>query len=213
MSDGHTGAVDGRLSPDVLADLFERQIKPYVFAGHRPSTAPRLVLLGGQPGSGKSYAVARLTRDDPNADLAVLTGDALRPFHPHCPTLLRADPLAMPNAIGPAVAAWVRRCIDHAMAERISLVLEGTFRDADAVSATVRRFAQAGYVTEAVVLAVRPERSRLDSLLRYVSPDAATAARWTPAHTTHHSPGYRTQFAPCRTWPSWAASRCVRARG
>jgi hypothetical protein len=40
--------------------------------------------------------------------------------------------------------------------------------------------------SEAVVLAVRPERSRLDSLLRYVSLDAATAARWTPstAHDT-----------------------------
>lgn len=75
----------------------------------------------------------------------------------------------MPNATGPTVAAWVRWCIDHALAERMSLVLEGTFRDADVVSATVRRFAQAGYVTEAVVLAVRPELSRLDTFLRYVN--------------------------------------------
>src|SRR5262249_62200193 len=44
----------------------------------------------------------------------------------------------------------------------------------------------AGYHAEAVVLAVRPERSRLDCLLRWLGTEHAAPARWTPptAHET-----------------------------
>jgi hypothetical protein len=92
----------------------------------------------------------------------------------------------MPNATGPEVARWVRACIDHALINRYSLVLEGTFRDPAVVAATLRRFDAASYHTEAVVLAVRPERSRLDCLLRWLGTSPAEPARWTPptAHDT-----------------------------
>jgi UDP-N-acetylglucosamine kinase len=86
----------------------------------------------------------------------------------------------MPNATGPAVATWVRSCIDHTITERFSLILEGTFRDPDVVAATLRRFVAAGYHTQAVVLAARPERSRLDCLLRSLGASTGQAARWTP---------------------------------
>ena len=167
-------------------DRFAQQIRPYVFGGHKPSTSPKLVLLGAQPGAGKSRAVARILHADPDTDFVYVTGDALRPFHPRYATLIRTDPIAMPNATGPAVARWVRACIDHALTHRYSLVLEGTFRDTDVVAATLRRFAAAGYHTQAVVLAVRSERSRLDCLLRWLGTDPAEPARWTPpsAHDT-----------------------------
>src|SRR5690349_4693256 len=177
--------VDGH-EPDNIRDKFERQIRPYVFGGHQPATSPRLVLVGAQPGAGKSHAVARILSADPDTDFVYVTGDALRPFHPQYATLIRADPLAMPNTTGPAVARWVRACIDHALTHRYSLVLEGTFRDPDVVAATLRRFAAAGYHTEAVILAVHPERSRLDCMLRWLGTDPTQPARSTPpaAHDT-----------------------------
>ena len=177
--------VDGREHDDI-DDRFARQVRPYVFGGHQPSASPRLVLVGAQPGAGKSRAVARILSADPDTDFVYVTGDALRPFDPQYANLLRTDPLAMANATGPAVARWVRACIDHALTHRYSLVLEGTFRDLDVVAATLRRFAEAGYHSEAVVLAVRPERSRLDCLLRWLGTDPTEPARWTPptAHDT-----------------------------
>jgi hypothetical protein len=172
--------------PRGIADLFKQQVRPYIFDGHQRSASPRLVLLGAQPGAGKSHAIAGILHADPDADLVYVTGDSLRPWHPDYTTLLRTDPLAIPNHTGPVVATWVRSCIDHAIAERFSLILEGTFRDADVVAATVRRFAAAGYDTEAVVLAVRPERSRLDCVLRSLGTSPALPGRWTPptAHDT-----------------------------
>jgi hypothetical protein len=172
--------------PREIADLFAQQVLPYIFEGHQPAASPRLVLLGGQPGAGKSHAIARILHADPDADLVYVTGDSLRPWHPDYTALLRSDLLAIPNHTGPVVATWVRSCIDHAIAERYSLILEGTFRDPDVVAATVRRFASAGYHTEAVVLAVRPERSRLDCVLRSLGTSPALPGRWTPptAHDT-----------------------------
>ena len=121
----------------------------------------------------------------PNADLVTLTGDALRQFHPGYRHLSHTDPLAVPNATSQATAAWVRDSIEHALTNRFSLMLEGTFRDAAIVSGTIRRFAAAGYRTHVVVLAVPAERSRLDCQLRYLDSDGVPG-RWTPpsAHDT-----------------------------
>jgi UDP-N-acetylglucosamine kinase len=176
---------DGDVGSDLVADLFDRQVRGYVFDGHRPANRPLLALLGGQPGSGKSHAMAQLQRLRESEDLVGLTGDALRPFHPRYQALL-ADPFLLPNAVAPVTSEWVRRSIDHALGRRYSLVLEGTYRDPDVVAETIRRFAAAGYRTELVVLAVRQERSRLDSLLRFVNPGAVAPGRWTPpsAHDT-----------------------------
>src|SRR5262249_5090014 len=73
---------------DDIADQFNRQIQPYVFGGHQRSASPRLVLLGAQPGAGKSRGRAD-PAPDPSIDFVYVTGDALRPFHSHYPTLVR----------------------------------------------------------------------------------------------------------------------------
>jgi hypothetical protein len=70
--------VDGREHGDI-DDRLDRQVQPYVFGGHQPSASARLVLLGAQPGAGKSRAVARILGADPDTDFVCRTGDALRP--------------------------------------------------------------------------------------------------------------------------------------
>jgi hypothetical protein len=177
--------VAGVADHDDLTEVFLRQrfidrIVPYLFGHHRPSPTPVLVLVGGQPAAGKTIGIARLTRKTPGADLVVLTGDALRQFHPRAEQLLATDPIAMPNATAAATAAWVRMSIDYAHTHRFSLLLEGTFRDAAAVSNTLRRFAAADFFTDVAVLAVPAERSRLDSMLRYTFTIDGTPGRWTP---------------------------------
>lgn len=163
-----------------LADRFESYIKPFVFEGHHPSETPRLVLLGGQPAAGKSQAVAGLREHYAGEDLVAVTGDEFRKFHPDYRRLLEDDPLGLPNAISPDTAGWVRGCIDYALENQYSLLLENTFGNADVVADTARRFAAAGYQTEVAVVAVRPETSRLDSLARYLEPRGSDPPRWTP---------------------------------
>ncbi|MEY9211826.1 zeta toxin family protein [Thermobifida halotolerans] len=177
------------VSPEDLESVFEDPddgVREFVFHGHAPSPSPVLVLLGAQPAAGKSRVQAALVRRRP--DLVPVTGDRLRAFHPHHSDLMRQDPLAMPNATAQACGAWVRMCIGHALDNRHSLLLEGTFRDPRTTLATAERFAGAGYRVEVVAIGVREEVSRLDSVNRYLSP-GSVVNRWTPANA--HDLGYR----------------------
>ncbi|QVJ03475.1 zeta toxin family protein (plasmid) [Nocardiopsis eucommiae] len=161
-------------------------VREFVFGPYPDNLeTPTLVLVGGQPGAGKSRAMATVAQGR-QEELVPLSGDDLRPFHPAFTRLAQDHPWLMPNATAQASGAWVRRCIDHALQNRYSLLLEGVFRNPHVVAQTIDRFAAAGYRVEVVGLAVPYRDSLLATLGRYLYPADTETARWTPA-TAHDS--------------------------
>ncbi|MDR1151446.1 MAG: zeta toxin family protein [Bifidobacteriaceae bacterium] len=63
---------------------------------------PLLVLLGGQPAAGKTYAQETVIAANPDAGLVPITGDDLREYHPDYARLAEFAPLEMPGATAPA---------------------------------------------------------------------------------------------------------------
>ncbi|MBR8744787.1 zeta toxin family protein [Nocardiopsis sp. MG754419] len=191
-------ASDFHLPEERLDDVFDRPadstdrsltIREFVFEGHPCGAGePTLVLLGGQPGAGKSSAIAAIARARSH-ELVPLSGDDLRPFHDDFEMLSRDHPWLMPNATAQACGAWVRRCIDHALEHRYGLLLEGVFRDPLTVARTIDRFTAAGYRVEVVGLATPYRESLLATLGRFLHPGEETAARWTPDGA--HDSAYR----------------------
>ena len=177
-------ASDYFLTEEQLRKRFEERVREFVFSGYAAQESSVLVLLGGQPAAGKSQATAAVEQRHPGRQLVPLTGDELRAFHPQYEELLAQHPQLFPNATGQASGAWVRMSIEHARANGYSLLLEGVFRDPEMTVATAEEFAAAGYRVEVVGLGVREERSRLDSLHRYLD-----TGRWTPP--TAHDGAYR----------------------
>ncbi|MDR1426538.1 MAG: zeta toxin family protein [Bifidobacteriaceae bacterium] len=57
-------------------------VLPDVFASVRPDAQPLLVLVGGQPGCGKTAAVSRIRDQNPGLRFAQIVGDDLRQHHP-----------------------------------------------------------------------------------------------------------------------------------
>ncbi|MEW1639062.1 zeta toxin family protein [Streptomyces sp. NPDC093801] len=167
-------AGDYFLTEKELADLFDERVRDFVFRGYEPQESPPLVLVGGQPAAGKSQAM-KAAVERHGAQLVPLTGDELRFMHPRYAELLNEQPMLFPNATGQASGAWVRMSIDYAFTHGYGLMLEGVFRDAEMTVSTAERFAATGRPVEIVGLAVSGERSRLDSLHRYLD-----AGRWTP---------------------------------
>ncbi|WP_225828518.1 zeta toxin family protein [Streptomyces naphthomycinicus] len=174
-------ARDYFLTEAQLRARFEERVRDFVFSGHSPRDEPVLVLAGAQPAAGKSQAMAAAEQRRRDHDLVPLTGDELRAFHPQYEMLLRDEPLLFPNATAQASGAWVRMSIEHARTQGYSLILEGVFRNPEIVMATAAQFADAAYEVEVLALGVRAERSRLDSLHRYLE-----SGRWTPP-TAHDS--------------------------
>ncbi|MFG2331025.1 zeta toxin family protein [Streptomyces sp. NPDC048604] len=115
---------------------FEEHVRDFVFARHAVQESPVLVLLGGQPASGKSQATTVVEQRHADGQLVPLTGDELRPFQPQYKKLLAEHPQLFPNATGQASGTWGRMSIEHARDNGYSLLLEGAFRDPEMTVAT-----------------------------------------------------------------------------
>ncbi|GHF12494.1 zeta toxin family protein [Pseudolysinimonas yzui] len=142
------------LPPEELDRIYRTFIRPLLF-DPSPSVgtaAPTLVLLGGQPGAGKSRASARLVTEH-DGPIAVLSGDDLRIFHPDYRRLITANPEQAGPVLAEATSAWVRAAIQDAFQSRHSLILEGTFGDPTTTLATAARFRQTGFQIRIVAIA------------------------------------------------------------
>lgn len=166
------------LSRHELAEIFDRSIRDRLVTESHAQD-PTLVLVGGQPGAGKTRVVALAERSHDGA-IAVV-GDDFRQFHPDYARLMREDPLRMPEVTAQAAGAWARMSSDSLRERRASVVFETTFRQPDAVVATAKEFRDAGYRVEVRALAVPEAVSRLGVLSRYAEQvrDQGTG-RWTP---------------------------------
>jgi hypothetical protein len=164
-----------------LRRVFVEDTCPDIFGGWRPNRDdPLLVLLGGQPGAGKTSAQRAVLAANPQAGLVPVTGDDLREYHPDYALLAERFPLEMPAATGPVSGGLVRLALDHALTGRYSVLLEGTFRDTGMVAGAVDRFAAAGYRAEVVAVAAPAAVSRLATEQRALGGPWGGFGRWTP---------------------------------
>lgn len=177
-----------QLTPAELQQIFDDDIRPYYFPENQPAaTRPTIVLVGGQPGAGKSNATPRLIKERPG--IIPLSGDDLRAFHPHYEQLMEAGPLTAGPALAQATATWVRAAIEHARDHQTSLLLEGTFHTPQVTLDTATQYRRAGFATELVALAT----PRMDSLL-------SAAGRYFNSHQAGRDPRWTTLSAHDRGW-------------
>ena len=173
------------LREDQLALIFDEEIKPTTYALESspradPNAKPRVILVGGQPGSGKTELMALARLNTPRAH--EINGDELRRFHPQYDEIMRNDPLQMPEITQDAAGAWIRRSLDYLREQRVDVVMETTLRDPDAVKQTLQAFRDAGYDTELRVIAVPEAVSRAGTFARYVNQvKMQGAGRWAPS--------------------------------
>ena len=89
---------------------FDRAVRSTLFARREPEVHPVAVLLGGQPGAGKSRA-AQFARELHDQVLVVINGDDFRALHPDFKRLQRDDPEQMPRVTQAVSAPLVERSI------------------------------------------------------------------------------------------------------
>lgn len=146
-------------------EILRRSILPVYFPETtRSDSPPTLVMLAGQPGAGRSRATSILLADH-GPDLATVSGDDLRAFHPRFVEIAAAREPDARVGLARATAGWVRDCIRYARDNGRSLVLEGAFQDPSVAMGTAERFATEGFQTRVVVVTSQ----RAESLLTVTS--------------------------------------------
>lgn len=146
------------------------------------SDDPCTVFVGGQPGAGKTRAVHMiLDMGLHEGTLLPVNGDDPRQYHPDYDRLCDEDPLSMPLRTAEASAEWIRRTMAYATANRVSTIVEGTWRNASTVLDEASNAKRNGRTTHAIVLAVPPVLSRIAILERYYRDrSVGLPSRWTP---------------------------------
>ncbi|MFE5410154.1 zeta toxin family protein [Microbacterium sp. NPDC056569] len=153
------------LADDDRDEILRRDILPSYFPAFTQSeTSPRLMLLAGQPGAGRSRATSTLIAGH-GADLAVVSNDDLRAFHPRFAEVSATSAPEAREGLARTTAGWVRDCIRYARGNKRSLLLEGASLDPKVAIGTAARFADEGFQTRVVVVASR----RAESLLSVTS--------------------------------------------
>lgn len=135
---------------------------------------PRAILLGGQPGSGKSE-LARMAQHElsQNGRAVVIDADKLRERNPVYQALSLTDPKNAADLTHKEAAEWARRLTTATVQGRRNLVIDGTMRDPKGVLTLAAKLREHGYTVEARVIAVSPEVSINRARLRFEEQMAA----------------------------------------
>ncbi len=140
---------------------FRERVVPRYFHGvMESSTVPTAVILGGQPGAGKT-ALLEPAETDLKAigPTVVINGDDLRSFHPDYARLQKTDPGNAAQLTNYDSGRWVEKLIAEGIERRVNLVIESTMRNPDVFAMTSERLHDAGYQVEARAIAVNERLS------------------------------------------------------
>jgi len=129
---------------------------------------PVAVLLGGQPGSGKSALAADAVHDLRAVGAAVvIDADRMREENPRYKQLSKEDPQHAADLTQKEAGQWAIRLTLAAVEGRRNLVVDGTMRNPQNMHDLASRLKDSGYKVEARVMAVDAETSMLRARLRF----------------------------------------------
>ena len=141
-----------------------KQILEYYKSMYSPTENPKVVLLGGQPGAGKS-GLENMINEKKN--YASISGDDYRKYHPR----FKEINLEYGRDASKYTQQWAseitEKLIKELGKEKYNLIIEGTLRTAELPLKVASAFKKAGYEVELNVVVVKPEKSRLGTLERY----------------------------------------------
>ena len=155
--------VEKNYTNEELELAFQKILKMYI-SSYSPSKNPKVFLLGGQPGAGKSGLENMLNLKD---EYISISGDDYREYHPR----FKEINLEYGKEASKYTQQWAsqitEKLIEKLAKEKYNLIIEGTLRTAQLPLKEADRFRKLGYEVELHVLVVKPEKSYLGTLLRY----------------------------------------------
>ncbi|WP_313195227.1 zeta toxin family protein [Shinella zoogloeoides] len=175
----------GPLSPESNESIFRNDILPdYLPETMRRAGRPRMILLGGQPGAGKTAVlIASHVELDEAGPTIRIVGDDLRSYHPQFRAFQQQDPETASQFTQLDAGRWTEKLLAAAVDRKVNIVFETTMRTPENVARVIGMARAGGYDIEARAVAVNPRLSwqgnhyRFEEMLR-----AGDAARIPPQH-------------------------------
>ena len=141
-----------------------KEILGYYKSMYSPTENPKVALLGGQPGAGKS-GLENMVNIKKN--YVSISGDDYREYHPRFKEINLEYGREASKYTQQWAAEITEKLIKELRKEKYNLIIEGTLRTAELPLKEANAFKKAGYNVELNVVVVKPEKSRLGTLERY----------------------------------------------
>ena len=141
-----------------------KEILEYYKSMYSSTENPKVTLLGGQPGAGKS-GLENMVNIKKN--YVSISGDDYREYHPRFKEINLEYGREASKYTQQWAAEITEKLIKELRKEKYNLIIEGTLRTAELPLKEANAFKKAGYNVELNVVVVKPEKSRLGTLERY----------------------------------------------
>lgn len=171
------------LSETKSESIFNDVLFDFVIA-KSPKTyeAPTAVILGGQPGAGKSFLVKEVEQEFQKEFIFISTDD-LRLYHPAYQKLQKSPDTVQnaANLVNPYASAWTEKLIKYCIENKYNIIIDSTLGgNIRAVYDTVDMLRTGGFEFHLRLMAVPSLVSKLSIFLRYESQLIEKGfARWT----------------------------------
>lgn len=154
--------MDDYISVQQFDEAYEK-IKSDLVQGKSANSDKCTIILGGQPGAGKSsfYEI----RDD-LLDYIPINGDEYRRFHPNYQQILKSDPEHYAERTQTFSNKIVETLISDLGAEGYNLIIEGTLRNPEVPIRTCQFLKDKGYEPELIVVACDAETAWKSTIKR-----------------------------------------------
>lgn len=177
----------GRLSEAQNEHIFRTEILPdYLPDDIGKADRPTLIVLGGQPGSGKTALLTASLAELEQTGAAIrVVADDLRSYHPGFVAHQNAGPMTAQHFTQEDAGIWSEKLLTAATGRRVHVVFETTMRTPDNVEKVMAAGRFAGYRIEARVLAVGPRVSWQGCHYRFEELHHAGVAARIPPRAVH----------------------------
>lgn len=129
---------------------------------------PRVIITGGQPGSGKGTLARQAGKElEASGSYVLIDVDELRKMHPLYEQLQQENDREAANLVHPDASAWAGQLIRDAAAARKNMVIDQTSKSPDSLIDLTKQLKAAGYNIELRVMAVSSEISEQRIHTRY----------------------------------------------
>ena len=167
-----------KLSHEEHEEILQKIMKN-VFKEAKSQENPKIFIMGGQPGAGKSTFINQLINSEEGKNCIIINADEYRAYHPKIKEIYTKHPEEMATVTDLDVRDWTQRIFALAIQNRNNIIFEGTMRTPQ-ICETIKDLHSKGYEVNIHVMAVNFYESKLSTYSRY---EEALLSGEMPRHT------------------------------
>lgn len=134
-----------QLSTDEHDSIYSNAIEPANFFGVSPVASPRIIIIGGQTGAGKSNVVKMSKREFADENVVLVNTDDIRAFHPQFEEIIKLDDKRSAERTHLDAADWSRKLLERCIETRRNILWEGVFKDTKSLLEKLKLLRENGY--------------------------------------------------------------------